>query len=316
MDPLPPPLPPPPPRGKSALGFFGVLLLLFLPGILAQSALLPAGLAWTQLFAFLLPALVLTAGSNLRPAGYLRLRPVPARLVLLGALAGVPAYLSAGAAMIAVRRLLPEAWGDAFDPARLFDGPPRERVLLALVAVLLAPPCEEIAFRGYVQTSLALRRSPAAAVAGAAALFAIVHLDPIRFPAVLLLGLVFGWLTWRSGSVWPAVAAHAVNNGITSAIVLAVGVPPPGEEPPLSAVAATAALGLSLLALVLAVFRAATPAPPPAEEALALRDPSDPSTAFSPERVPPKLQLAALAGMAALALLVLGAVFSEARLAR
>ncbi len=313
MDPLPPP---PPPRGKSALAFFGILLLLFLPGILAQSAFLPAGLAWTQLFAFLLPAFALAAGSNLRPAAYLRLRKVPARLVLLGALAGVPAYLSAGAAMIATRRLLPEAWGETFDPARLFDGPPWERVLLALVAVLLAPPCEEIAFRGYVQTSLALRRSPAAAVLGAAALFAIVHLDPIRFPAVLLLGLVFGWLTWRAGSVWPAVAAHAVNNGITSGIVLLAGVPAQGEEPPLSAVAATAVLGLSLLALVLAAFRAATPAPPPAGEALSLADPADPSTAFSPERVPPRLLLAAVAGLALLALLVLGAVFSEARLAQ
>lgn len=306
----------PPPRGKGALPFFGVLSLLFLPGVLAQSALLPLGVAWTQLFAFLLPALVLTAGSNLRPDAYLRLRPARPLAVLLGALAGVPAYLVAGAVMLAAQRILPASWTEAFDPARMFAGPAWERSLLALVAVTIAPPCEEIAFRGYVQTSLALRRRPSVAVAGSATLFALMHLDPVRFPAVLVLGLLFGWLTLRAGSVWPAVAGHAVNNAITSAIVLSAGASARGREPTASELAFAAAIGLTLLAPILLAFRTTTPRPPPAGEALALRDPADPSTAFSPQRVPVPLQVAALAGMTVLALLVLGAVFSEARPAR
>lgn len=309
--PLPPTAPHP---GKSALAFFGVLLLLFLPGVLAQSALLPAGLAWTQLFAFLLPALVATTGSNLQPRAYLRLGPVRPALLAAGAAAGVPAYLVAGATMLALQRLLPASWAEAFDPARLFAGPPWERAALAFVAVAIAPPCEEIAFRGYLQTSLALRRRPAAAIGGSALLFALLHLDPVRFPAVLVLGVVFGWLTFRSGSVWPAVAAHAVNNAITSALFFTVGVSE--EEPDTSALALTMALGLSLLAPILLAFRAATRSPPDASEAVVLRDPIALSTDFSLERVPSRLQIAALVGMVALGLLVLGAVFSEARPAR
>ena len=35
-----------------------------------------------------------------------------------------------------------------------------------------------------------------------------------------VLGVFLGWLTWRAGSVWPAVIGHAVHNGITPASTL------------------------------------------------------------------------------------------------
>src|SRR5512136_2764537 len=59
---------------KSALAFFAVLLALFPFALLAQWASATVGLAATQLFAFLLPAVVATVGSNLEVRGYLRLR--------------------------------------------------------------------------------------------------------------------------------------------------------------------------------------------------------------------------------------------------
>jgi hypothetical protein len=303
-----PPARAPAPR-KSALAFFGVLLLLFLPGILAQAALLPAGLLWTELFAFLLPALVATAGSNLRLGPYLRLGRASPAPILLGMAVGGAGYLFAGAVMALVQRVLPESWVRTFDPAQLFAGPAWEQALLVVAAVLVAPVCEEIAFRGYVQTTLALRRRPAAAVAGSALLFAAMHLDPVRFPALLVLGAIFGWLAWRAGSVWPAVAAHAANNAVTSALVLAVGVPESDAPAPLSAVAVTMAFGAAALFLLLRAYRLATPLPPPAEEALALRDPDDPSLRFTPARVPPPLRLAALLGAILLVALLAGAAY-------
>jgi hypothetical protein len=316
VDPLPSgpaPAPPAPSGEKSALAFFGVLLLLLLPGLLAQAALLPAGLAWSELFAFLVPALVATAGSNLRARPYLGLARPRGAPLLLGALAGGAGYLLAGAAMALSQRLLPGTWVRIFDPAKLFDGPPWERVLLAAVAVAVAPPCEEIAFRGYVQSTLSLRRSPARAIVGSAALFATLHLDPVRFPALLLLGIVFGWLTWRAGSVWPAVAAHAANNAITAALVLLVGVPEGELEPaPVAAILATGAAGATALALVLRAYRAVTPDPggaPAGGAALAPRDPLDPSIAFSLARVPPSLlALSALGALLLVALVVTSAL--------
>lgn len=290
---------------KSAIAFFGVLLALFLPSLLAQAASPVAGLAATQVFCFLLPACVATAGSNLRLVPYLRLRPPRPALVALGALTGAAAYLFAGATMALTQRLLPRAWVEAYDLTRLFEGPPWERVALALVASLLAPACEEITFRGYVLSTLSLRRRPAAAIAGTAALFALLHLDPVRFPALLLLGGVFGWLTWRARSVWPAIAAHAANNGLAASLLLAEG-PPRDVTPPLAAVAGTLGLGGSALALLLLAYRAAAArGAAPADGAVSLRDPEDRSIRFDPARVPRVLAVAALAGAAILVALSL-----------
>ncbi|HET8541037.1 MAG TPA: type II CAAX endopeptidase family protein [Anaeromyxobacter sp.] len=305
-----PPPPPAPSGGKSALAFFGVVLLLFVPGMLAQAAFRSAGLVWSEVFVFLLPALVVTAGSNLRADAWLRLRRPPGIALALGALVGGAGYLVAVAVLLAAQRILPHAWQELFDPTRIFDGPAWERAVVAAAAVLVAPPCEEIAFRGYLLSAIGLRRRPAVAIGAAAALFAAMHLDPIRFPALFVLGAVFGWLAWRAGSIWPSVAAHATNNAITSVLFLAVA--DPGADaapPPLAAVLGTAAVGVAALALLVRAYRALTPDPPPPSSAVALRDPADPSIAFSGLRVPAALRAGALAGAVLfLALLVAGAL--------
>ncbi len=288
---------------KSALAFSGAVLLLLLPGLLAQQAHPVLGLAWTEIFVFLVPAWIAAAGSNLRVASYLRLGPASPAAVALGALIGAAGYLLAVALMVATQRLLPREWVHAFDLGRLFEGPVWERVALSAEAALLAPVCEEAAFRGYVQTTLALRRHTAAAIAAAAVLFAVMHLDPVRFPALVVLGVTFGWLAWRAGSIWPAVAAHAANNAVAAGLVLGVG-SPPREPPPWADVVAPLALGASALGLLLAAYRAATPHPPPAASAVAPREPSSAPAEFSAARVPPRLTVAAIFGLVLLGAIV------------
>lgn len=295
-----------PAGNKSAIAFFGVLVALFLPALLAQQASPVAGLAATQVFGFLLPAVVATVGSNLRVAPYLRLRPPRPALLVLGALAGAAASLVAIGVMMLTERLLPRSWVEAYDLARLFEGPPWERVALAGVAAVLAPACEEITFRGYVQSTLSLRRRPAAAICGGALLFALLHLDPVRFPALLLLGIVFGWLVWRAGSVWPAVAAHAVNNGLAASLLLLRGPPEPVSPTASAALSALALGGIALASLLLAYGAVAHGVP--TREAVTLRDATAPSILFDPARVPRPLALSALAGGAVLVVLaILGA---------
>jgi hypothetical protein len=295
-----------PAGNKSAIAFFGVVVALFLPALLAQQASPVAGLAATQVFAFLLPAVVATVGSNLRVAPYLRLRTPRPALLVLGALAGAAAYLVGGGIMSLTERFLPRSWVEAYDLARLFEGPPWERIALAAIAAVLAPACEEITFRGYVQSTLSLRRRPAVAIGGGALLFALLHLDPVRFPALLLLGIVFGWLVWRAGSVWPAVAAHATNNGLAAALLL-LGRPPEPASPPPSAVLSAIAFGGVALALLLLAYGAAARGAP-VQDTVTLRDASAPSILFDPARVPRALALSALAGGAVLVLLaILGA---------
>lgn len=287
------------------------MLLYLAPGAAAQAFSAPFGLAWTEVFVFLLPAWAAAAGSNLRPRQFLLLARRPtAGQVLLGLLCGVAAFPVANGLMAISSALLPESWVRDFDLTRLFQGPPLERAVIAAVASLLAPLCEEAAFRGYVQGALLTRRRPPSAIALAALLFAVMHLDPVRFLAVLALGALLGWLAWRAGSLWPAVAAHAANNGIGSAIGLAGQVEPTPAAPEVRQALLLAGAGALVLAFFAVLYRRATPAPPSPDAMLARLDPADPSVRFRWFKVPPSLLGLGVLG---LAMLVVMAVFMGAR---
>jgi membrane protease YdiL (CAAX protease family) len=299
-----PPGGPPRPEPKGVAGFFlSVMVLFAFVGIPAQHFQPAIGLLWSEAFVFLLPALGAAAGSNLRPVRFLRLSPAPRPLhVALGLGLGGSLFLAAGGLMAITSLLLPRSVVEVFDMSRIFEGPPWERVAVAAAAAIAAPLAEEAAFRGYVQSSLATWLGPGASVLAAALLFATMHLDPVRFPAVLLLGLAFGWLTWRTGSLWPAVAAHVANNGLGAGHALS-GAGDPTEQGSVAGAAVVLGVGLVLaLPVALAVHRS-TPAPPPPTDAIERRDPADASIRFRFSRVPHAYLAAGILGMALLFLL-------------
>ena len=293
------------PPEKSAFGFFLVLMALFLGlGAPLQSWFPFAGLLWTQLFVFLLLPFLAAAGSNLRVGPFLRLaRPPSLREVAIGAASGAALFLVAGAVMSLTTLLLPRSLVQAFDVARLFEGSRSHRLAMAVLAAVLAPLSEEISFRGYTLSALGTAASPRGAIVASAFFFAVMHVDPVRFPAVLLLGIYLGWLAWRSGSIWPAVAAHAVNNGLGAAII-AADRPDVPEQPEVLPILAILALGTAVLVPLALAWIRVTPTPPPAEEACVPRDPTDPSIAFSPRRLSPGWKALAGLGFATAAALV------------
>ena len=81
---------------------------------------------------------------------------------------------------------------------------------------LLAPLSEEIVFRGAVLRSLlkAERLPVWGAIAVSAVFFALIHFNPAQMPHALLIGLLLGWMYWRTGSILPGVAFHWANNSI------------------------------------------------------------------------------------------------------
>jgi membrane protease YdiL (CAAX protease family) len=227
------------------------------------------GLAWTQLALFAFPAAALAARAGLGPRAFLRLVPPPPRTLGLALLIGVAAMLVGGALQALWSELLPAWLLSTFDVARLFQRAGWEQGLMIASAVGLAPVCEEVAFRGHLLSALRLRTGPAAAIALSALAFAAMHLDPVRFPGLLFLGLLYGWLTWRTGSVYPAVLAHAVNNAAATALALMgeTGDTVAPLEP--GAPAAALLVGLALLALPALALHRWLPTPPDAEAALA-----------------------------------------------
>lgn len=96
---------------------------------------------------------------------------------------------------------------------------PAMRILLALLVVAVAPFVEELVFRGVLLSGLARRIPVGWAIVASAVVFGCAHLPDFGFawyavPALVLLGVVLGWLRVRSGSLWPAVVLHATNNFI------------------------------------------------------------------------------------------------------
>ncbi len=85
-------------------------------------------------------------------------------------------------------------------------------VFVALLVSLVPAFCEELFFRGYVQSRLAAIWHPGAAILLTSVVFAMVHIDAQHIIAVLPIGLYLGWAAWRSGSVWLSMLLHALNN--------------------------------------------------------------------------------------------------------
>lgn len=85
-------------------------------------------------------------------------------------------------------------------------------ILLLLAPVAIAGICEEMLFRGFVQTTFERHHKINAALAITAALFAINHAAPWWFAQIFLLGLVLGWLARQSDSMIPGAIVHTLNN--------------------------------------------------------------------------------------------------------
>ena len=81
---------------------------------------------------------------------------------------------------------------------------------------LLAPLSEEIVFRGAILKSLlSSSRLPAwGAIALSALMFALIHMNPAQMPHAFVIGLLLGWMYWRTGSILPGMAYHWANNSI------------------------------------------------------------------------------------------------------
>ena len=93
-----------------------------------------------------------------------------------------------------------------------------QQLALGALAVLVAPVCEELLFRGVIFGSLRARLGfwPAAAASGA--LFGAIHLSPVHVLPLAVLGVALAWVYERTGSLWTSVGLHAIQNATVMAL--------------------------------------------------------------------------------------------------
>lgn len=245
--------------------------------------------------AFGLVAWLFARGHSSRPGGYLRLRtPDPVGLAL--AVAGLVALIPLVQWLGSLTQTLPYpdwlGWleeqermqVEMIEAALQPDGP---GVVFLLLTMAFAPAlCEELLFRGYLHRQAERRLGAAWAVGLVGVVFALYHFRPTQALPLALLGVYLGYVTWVTGSLWPAVAVHFLNNALAVGAAAYVRSHPELDLQSVEAVPVPWYLALASAALALGVARAlhrrrealVTSAP------AALRPPSTPAPPAPPLR--------------------------------
>jgi membrane protease YdiL (CAAX protease family) len=167
--------------------FFGILLLMVLGLPKREVFGLRRPPSWPRAILYVVGALV-------------------AVFVLSGALSP---FLDAGEE----QGIVPEEW----DPDRL-----GAFLAFGAVASFVAPVVEELIFRG-VGYSLLEPYGPWVAILATGILFGLYHGLIVALPILAAFGVVLAWLRYKTGSIYPCIAAHATFNGIAIASVPFVG---------------------------------------------------------------------------------------------
>ncbi len=202
----------------TSLGIFAVvMLLIFYAATYAQSRNLHLGLLLTQYGLILLPVLLALWYVKANPKTTLNLRP-PRAGAALGTLLMAPAWVAISIQLgVYHNRVLP-APPELMELAeKLFavsELPGGVWTLLFIVAVSPAI-CEEVLFRGMLLSGFRQRLPQWAAILAVGILFGFFHLSIYRLVPTGLTGIFFTYLVLRSGSIYLAIFAHFVLNGLS-----------------------------------------------------------------------------------------------------
>ncbi len=97
----------------------------------------------------------------------------------------------------------------------LFAGMLGENTWLIFATVAIsAPLLEEILFRGIILDGFLKNYAPTKAIFWSAVIFGLIHLNPYQFIAATLIGILMGWIYWRTRSLWLCILIHFINNSL------------------------------------------------------------------------------------------------------
>ncbi len=192
------------------------LLLTLYAGSMLQVKYGLAGVFGTQMIVLLVPlCLVVYTKKDIRQTyGFTKAKITD---YLGAAFLIVGSYLITLVLSVGLAELFP---GSAANVETTFSYLIGDNALAGLLVIAVTPAvCEEMLFRGVMLHSLKARYRAPLAIAITAALFGLCHMSLIKFVPTGLLGLVLCIAVWKTGSIYPSMLMHFINNAISVAVM-------------------------------------------------------------------------------------------------
>lgn len=97
----------------------------------------------------------------------------------------------------------------------------QDNVGIIVLTSLFAPLLEEILFRGIIQKGMINGgMKPSKAIFISAFIFGVFHMNPWQLAGAFLLGLILGWVYYKTQSLLMPILLHAFNNFISSILLI------------------------------------------------------------------------------------------------
>jgi ABC-2 type transport system permease protein/sodium transport system permease protein len=167
--------------------------------------------------------LIFAAQGRVAPASGFQLHKAPFAAFIAAVLLGLSLWPFVLEILLALRRLNLASFGPVYEQKiqALVAGWRQLPAVVIIVAYAVVPAVfEELFFRGYLFSALRAHTRPAMVIFGSAVLFGLFHVvfSFNRFLPSTLLGVVLGWLCWRTRSVFPGMFLHACHNAFLVAV--------------------------------------------------------------------------------------------------
>jgi len=147
-------------------------------------------------------------------------------------------------------KLMEAAYGNLLNANGIFEG-----TLVVIVIALTPAFCEEILFRGFIQTSFEMRTTPFKAALFTALFFGLYHFNPYGLLPLIGLGLYFGYAVYVTDSIVTSISLHFLNNFISVVLFFIYGEAELKDSAvPTAAEAKVYAVEFIILSLVFAAF--------------------------------------------------------------
>lgn len=94
-------------------------------------------------------------------------------------------------------------------------------VIGALSISVFGPILEEVMFRGAIQGYIMRKTGkPWLSILLASLVFGIFHMNPVQIAYASMLGVVLGWIYYRTGSLLSVIVGHVLNNSMATIVTL------------------------------------------------------------------------------------------------